>query len=167
MAIAMGMVGGLRPPREFARVLRDFDPDLSAQWNYVSQSWWICQRVRRRRLEGSLPGGCLTSFQDIDVPVMQLTSFPGVLDSRVLDLLQKEKAVSLKEYERLLIERQKEWTRQGKKAGKEHIDAATENALDYWYDPTFRNQVGLSPRVRGWSPDVNANTTKDQGQPAA
>ena len=98
MAISMGKVGGLRPPQEFARALRNFDADLTAQWNYGSQSWWICQRVRRHRQHGKLGGDVtLSAYEDVDIPVMQISSFPGALDGRILSMLEKERALTLKE----------------------------------------------------------------------
>ena len=167
MGIEMGKVGGLRPPREFARALREFDPDLKAEWNYESQSWWIAQTVKRCRPIGTAGSIHLSCVEDVQVPVMQLSSWPGALDSRVLAMLEKERAESLKQYERLLIERQKEWKKSSSAKAQEHIDGATEDALDYWYDPTFRNQVGLSPRVKGWRPDDDTSKPTSQSQPAA
>ncbi len=167
MGISMGNLGGLRPPAEFARALREFDPDLSAQWNYGSQSWWICQRVRRHREAGKLEDVTLAAYEDVEVPVMQISSFPGALDSRVIGELQKERAVTLKEFERHLIQRQKDLRKSGKASLAKELDGATEEALNCWYDPTTRNQVGLPPRVKGWSPDGNANSATHKNLPAA
>lgn len=172
MGISMGKLGGLRPPQDFARALREFDPDLSAQWNYGSQSWWICQRVRRHRDAGTLDDVTLTAYEDVEVPVMQISSFPGALDSRVIDELQKERAVTLKEYERHLIQRQKDLKKKGTASLAKELDGATEEALNCWYDPTFRNQAGLPPRVTGFTPEGknqngNANSAIHQNIPAA
>jgi len=167
MSISMGRVGGLRPPREFATALREFDPDLTAEWNYASQSWWIVQTVRRCRSVGEAGGLHFSSIDDVKVPVMQISSFPGALDSRVLAMLERERAITLRDFEKLLIERQKDRKKETRAAGAKMIDDVTENALDCWYDPTIRNQVGLPPRVRGWSPDDNASKSHDKGQSAA
>ena len=167
MAISMGKVGGLRPPQEFARALRDFDPDLTAQWNYDSQSWWICQRVRRHRQHGMLEDVMFCAYEDVDIPVMQISSFPGALDGRILSMLEKERAVTLKEYERLLIQRQKDRKAKRSEETRKSLDYATEDALNCWYDPTIRNKVGLPPRVKGWAPDDNASKSQNQGQSAS
>jgi len=163
MSISMGRVGGLRPPREFAAALREFDPDLTAEWNYASQSWWIVQTVRRCRSVGEADGTHFSSIDDVKVPVMQISSFPGALDSRVLAMLERERAITLRDYEKLLIQRQRDHKKATRDAGAKMIDDVTENALDCWYDPTIRNQVGLPPRVRGWSPDGNASRTQNEG----
>ena len=163
----MGKVGGLRPPQEFARALRDFDPDLRAEWNYQNQCWWIVQLVRRHRAEGSFAGGTLASYRDMEVPVMQLTSFPGALDSRALVALREQRAVTLKEYELLARKRLRDQRTQSKAKARTHIDAATEDALDLWYDPTIRKRAGLPARVKGWRPDGNEKRISDQDQPAA
>ena len=167
MGISMGMVGGLRPPQEFARVLREFDPDLEAEWNYASQSWWITQTVKRCRPVGTADGIHLSCVDDVKVPVMQISSFPGALDSRILAMLEKERAVTLKEYEKLLIQRQKDKKAHRSAETAKSLDYATEDALSCWYDPTIRNQVGLPPRVKGWSPDGNTDRTDNQNQSAA
>ena len=163
MGISMGNVGGLRPPQEFARALREFDPDLTAQWNYDAQSWWICQRVRRHLPVGEADGVSISCYEDVDVPVMQISSFPGALDSRIIVELEKERAITLRDYEKLLIQRQRDFKTKNRESNAKMIDDATEDALDCWYDPTTRNRVGLSPRVRGWSPDVNASRTQNEG----
>ena len=158
----MGKVGGLRPPQEFARALRDFDPDLRAEWNYDSQSWWITQTVKRCRPIGEADGVHLSSIDDVKIPVMQISSFPGALDSRILAMLEKERAVTLKQFERLLIQRQKDRKAQRSAETSKSLDYATEDALSCWYDPTTRNQVGLPPRVKGWSPDNNVSRPQSQ-----
>jgi len=167
MGISMGKVGGLRPPQEFARALRDFDPDLRAEWNYDSQSWWITQTVKRCRPIGKADGVHLSSVDDVKIPVMQISSFPGALDSRILAMLEKERAVTLKQFERLLIQRQKDRKALRSDETRKSLDDATEDALNCWYDPTMRNRVGLPPRVKGWSPDDNASKPESQSIAAA
>ena len=163
----MGKVGGLRPPREFADALARFDPDLTAEWNYDAQSWWICQRVKRCRPVGETGGIHLSSIDDVKVPVMQLSSYPGVLDSRVLAMLEKERAVTLKQYERILLGRQREQKKAGKVKADQHMEVCSEQAENHWYDPTFRNRVGLSPRLTGWKPNDDASKPENQSIAAA
>ena len=159
-AITMGMVGGLRAPREFEKALRDFDPDLSVRWDYHSQAWMITQRVRRCRHVGEADGMRVSAVEDVEFPVMNITNFPGALDSRIIKSLQEERAVTLREYEKLLVKRQKDRIASGKAAGRKRIEGVAEEALNYWYDPVLRNQLGLSPRVRGWRPDQNDDKSK-------
>lgn len=138
--LTMGLVSGLQPPADVVRVLRDFDPNLQAAWDYESQRWYVGQRVRRVRLVGYLGDGVrlMETYSALE-PVLWLTDWPGALDSRIINLLAEQRAPTQEDKDRLAIERLRKQKRAGDDPETARMrDQANEAAENKWFSHAFQ-----------------------------
>lgn len=153
MGLRMGRMGGLRPPANLARRLRDFDSALEIQWNYALQQFEVVQWVRRQRLIGEYAGSTWHEVYDAPVPVLRVSEVPGPMDERIIGVLSKMRAQTQREKDWQIIERIRDQRAAERAQSDAELAPAAEAAENAWHDPAFRRNTGLSPRVHpvgGW-----------------
>lgn len=149
----MGRVGGLRPPDNIARSLREFDPDLSLRWSFDDQCWIVVQKTRRKHHVGKLRGSDFFEIRDVDVPVLYLNDWYE-LDHRIIDELQKRSFQTRKERLEYRRRQMAEEKRGRQAAVKEKYEPARERIYDACSELRSRGFAGSSPSVApkgGWT----------------
>ena len=151
--IKMGRVGGLRPPDNIARALRDFDPDLFLRWSFDDQCWTVVQKTRRKRFVGKLRGSDLFEIRDVEVPVLYLNDWYD-LDHRIINELQKRRFRSKKERQEYQLRQLSEAKKASRKAAEQKFEPARERLYNACSELRSKGFAGSGPRVApigGWN----------------